>query len=314
MMFNMACKGKLINKALYTTLMVVICLQLLSTLERQVFDFLGYMWAPIIANTVQIICCILGCFGTYQMKAQYVAVYSTWSLMWLGWNIFVICLYLEVGVLNRNRDLFILTIGTKNKSWWLEHGIGCKITNNTWMNDNPVRTSRLIPPEEVVEGCLLDYYYVEVIHAGVQCLLALIGFTSSCVNISAFNEEEESSPQNVAREKASSANDELEFVKMYSNSSPSRRRYQSNDNMTLSYDNPGSEFPTLDRPPSYETSMRDSTTVDIYGADRRSVRSVRSIRSKASNKSKKNERREELPWVQITPSANSIDQPFRHYP
>jgi hypothetical protein len=41
-----------------------------------VFDFLGYMWAPIIANTVQIICCILGCFGTYQMKAQYVAVVS----------------------------------------------------------------------------------------------------------------------------------------------------------------------------------------------------------------------------------------------
>lgn len=191
-MFNMVCKGKLINKALYTTLMVVITLQLLSTLERQVFDFLGYMWAPIIANTVQIICCILGIFGTYQMKAQFVVVYSTWSLMWLGWNIFVICLYLEVGVLNRNRDLFILTIGTKNKSWWLEHGIGCKITNDTWMSENPVKTSRLIPPEEAVEGCLLDYYYVEVIHAGVQCLLALIGFTSSCVSISAFKEEEES--------------------------------------------------------------------------------------------------------------------------
>lgn len=115
---------------------------------------------------------------------------------------------------------------------------------------------------------------------------------------------------------ASSANDELEFVKMYSNSSPSRRRYQSNDNMTLSYDNPATEYPTLDRPPSYETSMRESTTVsDHYGADRRSVRSARSVRSKASNKSKtKSERREELPWVQITPSANSIDQPFRHYP
>lgn len=316
-MFSMVCKGKLINKALYTTLMVVITLQLLSTLERQVFDFLGYMWAPIIANTVQIICCILGIFGTYQMKAQFVVVYSTWSLMWLGWNIFVICLYLEVGVLNRNRDLFILTIGTKNKSWWLEHGIGCKITNNTWMSENPVRTSRLIPPEEAVEGCLLDYYYVEVIHAGVQCLLALIGFTSSCVSISAFNEEEESSKiPSYIRAHTSSANDELEFVKMYSNSSPSRRRYQSNDNMTLSYDNPATEFPTLDRPPSYETSMRESTTVsDHYGPDRRSVRSARSVRSKASNKSKtKNERREELPWVQITPSANSIDQPFRHYP
>lgn len=51
----------------------------LSTLERQVFDFLGYMWAPIIANTVQIICCILGIFGTYQMKAQFVVVVSCWS-------------------------------------------------------------------------------------------------------------------------------------------------------------------------------------------------------------------------------------------
>lgn len=73
----------------------------------------------------------------------------------------------------QNRDLFILTIGTKNKSWWLEHGIGCKITNVTWMTENAVRSSRLIPPEEAVEGCLLDYYYVEVIHAGVQCLLAV---------------------------------------------------------------------------------------------------------------------------------------------
>ena len=27
--------------------------------------------------------------------------YSTWSLIWLGWNVFVICLYLEVGVLSR---------------------------------------------------------------------------------------------------------------------------------------------------------------------------------------------------------------------
>ena len=33
--------------------------------------------------------------------------------------------------------------------------------------------SRPIPPEDVVEGCLLDYYYVECIHAGVQCLLAV---------------------------------------------------------------------------------------------------------------------------------------------
>lgn len=27
--------------------------------------------------------------------------YVVWNVLWLGWNIFVICLYLEVGVLNR---------------------------------------------------------------------------------------------------------------------------------------------------------------------------------------------------------------------
>ena len=65
-----------------------------------------------------------------------------------------------------------MNIGTRNKSWWLEHGIGCRISNDTWVDKEPV-AARKIPPEEFVSGCLLDYYYVEVIHAGVQCLLAV---------------------------------------------------------------------------------------------------------------------------------------------
>ena len=64
-------------------------------------------------------------------------------------------------------------MNTRNKSWWLEHGIGCKINNDTWVDKAPKDTSRPIPPEEYVEGCLIDYYYVEVIHAGIQCLLAV---------------------------------------------------------------------------------------------------------------------------------------------
>ncbi|VDH88698.1 Hypothetical predicted protein [Mytilus galloprovincialis] len=188
----MAFQGKCANTAMYTAMMVVILLQFLSTLERQVFDFLGYMWAPIIANFFQLICVIIGGFGTYQFRSKFITLYSTWSLIWLGWNVFVICLYLEVGVLSRNKDLYILNIGTKNKSWWLEHGIGCRITNTSWLDSSPTDSSRPIPPEDVVEGCLLDYYYVEVIHAGVQVLLALIGFVISCVNAYIFVEEEES--------------------------------------------------------------------------------------------------------------------------
>lgn len=41
------------------------------------------------------------------------------------------------------------------------------------MSENLVKISRFIFSEEVVEGCFLDYYYVEVIYAGVQCLLVV---------------------------------------------------------------------------------------------------------------------------------------------
>lgn len=190
----MTCKSaKCYSTAIYTTVLVVLSLQLLGTIEKQVFDFLGYMWAPIIGNFFQIICTILGIFGTYQYRPKFIAVYSTWSLLWLGWNIFVICLYLEVGVLNRNRDIHILNIGTKSKSWWLEHGIGCRINNDSWADMVQVDNDRIIPPEEFIEGCVLAYYYVEVIHAGVQCLLALTGFVCTCMAIYIFTEEQETS-------------------------------------------------------------------------------------------------------------------------
>lgn len=126
---------------------------------------------------------------------------------------------------------------------------------------------------------------------------------------------------------ASPANDELEFVKMYK--SPSRSSNMQGagrgqgvycDNQT--FDGVANEYPTLERPPSYETSMRDGTvtvTNNYYASDRQSVRSLRSVRSKASSKSKSNRTRDntrpkDLPWVQITPSSGSMDAPFRHYP
>ena len=53
----------------------------LSTVERQVFDFLGYMWAPIIANFFQLICVIIGGFGTYQFRSKFITV-----VRWLSWS------------------------------------------------------------------------------------------------------------------------------------------------------------------------------------------------------------------------------------
>lgn len=48
-----------------------------AALERQVFDFLGYQWAPILANFLHIMAVILGIFGTVQYRSRYLI------LVWL---------------------------------------------------------------------------------------------------------------------------------------------------------------------------------------------------------------------------------------
>lgn len=42
-----------------------------AALERQIFDFLGYQWAPILANFLHIMAVILGIFGTVQYRSRY---------------------------------------------------------------------------------------------------------------------------------------------------------------------------------------------------------------------------------------------------
>lgn len=65
----------------------------------------------------------------------------------------------------------MLNLGTGSYSWFLVNGYGCKATfsDNITIIDDPYRPRR----PELVENCLLDYSWVEVIHSGVQCLLAV---------------------------------------------------------------------------------------------------------------------------------------------
>lgn len=148
---------------------------------------------------------------------------------------------------------------------------------------------------------------------------------------------------------ATPVNDELEFVKMHTLTSNRGTPRQSPNHIpatNLAYESDSQSnqatseyqqtFPTLDRPPSYETSMKNTRNVNshYHATDRqsmrstrsarsaRSQRSTRSARSKGSTRSKRRqetrqERREDLPWVQITPSSsnlNSDNLPYRHFP
>ncbi|CAL4128308.1 unnamed protein product, partial [Meganyctiphanes norvegica] len=157
----------------------------ISTAERQVFDFLGHMWLPIIANFFNFIFVIFGFFGAYQYRTKYTIIYFVWLFVWVGWNAFVICFYLDIGVLDNSRDW--LNFGTGSASWWEVNGLGCKAiypTNLT--NIDPFRPIR---PQEVT-NCLVEYVYVETIHASIQCVFGFMGLCVSLYLIKVFSHEE----------------------------------------------------------------------------------------------------------------------------
>lgn len=167
-------------------LLTVCSLQLATTSLRQVFDFLGFMWLPMIANFLNFIFVIFGFFGAYQYKPKYILIYVIWLVAWVSWNVFVTCFYLNVGLLD-NRDDW-LNFGTGSASWWEVNGPGCRAvypSNLTGLD--PYRPLR---PERV-DGCLLDHQYVETLHAALQCLLAVMGVAVSLYLLAVLTEEDD---------------------------------------------------------------------------------------------------------------------------
>uniref|UniRef100_A0A8C0FP25 Sodium/potassium-transporting ATPase subunit beta-1-interacting protein n=2 Tax=Neoaves TaxID=3078114 RepID=A0A8C0FP25_BUBBB len=161
------------------TLVGFCCLQLVAALERQIFDFLGYQWAPILANFLHIMAVILGIFGTIQYRSKY--------LMMVGTNLSSTICASSSAPLLQDRD-FIMTFNTSlHRSWWMENGPGCLVT--------PVMNSNLAPEDHhviTVSGCLLDYQYIEVVSSATQIFLALFGFVYACYVSKVFLEEEDS--------------------------------------------------------------------------------------------------------------------------
>uniref|UniRef100_A0A8C5Q4J9 Sodium/potassium-transporting ATPase subunit beta-1-interacting protein n=1 Tax=Leptobrachium leishanense TaxID=445787 RepID=A0A8C5Q4J9_9ANUR len=140
----------------------------LAALERQIFDFLGYQWAPILGNFLHIIVVILGLFGTIQYRPRYIIVYTIWTAFWVAWNVFVICFYLEVGGLSKDTDLMTFNISI-HRSWWREHGPGClrKVV------PAPASTNLGDHSFISVTDCIIEFQYLEVIHSAVQILLSV---------------------------------------------------------------------------------------------------------------------------------------------
>ncbi|XP_020278006.1 sodium/potassium-transporting ATPase subunit beta-1-interacting protein isoform X2 [Pseudomyrmex gracilis] len=166
-------------------LLTICSLQLITTIERQVFDSLGFMWAPILVNFFNIIFVILGCFGAFQYRPKYIIVYCVWNTLWLGWNIFMICFYLNVGILDKDSD--ILNLGTGSFSWWYVNGPGCKAVYNVTEPElfRPARPTN-------VTDCVLDYEVIEILHAATQCVLGFMAIVGGICLSKVFLEEDDS--------------------------------------------------------------------------------------------------------------------------
>nr|XP_025720876.1 sodium/potassium-transporting ATPase subunit beta-1-interacting protein 4 [Callorhinus ursinus] len=157
--------------------------QLVTALERQVFDFLGYQWAPILATFVHIVMVILGLFGTIQYWPHYI-VYAVWANIWVTWNVFIICFYLEVGGLLKDSELLTFSLSW-HRSWWCEHGPGC-LREEPEAGLGPPDGQALVPGI----GCALEHGHAEALHSALQILLALLGFVYACHVVSVFTEED----------------------------------------------------------------------------------------------------------------------------
>ncbi|KAM4610428.1 sodium/potassium-transporting ATPase subunit beta-1-interacting protein 3 [Polymixia lowei] len=174
------CSGRCMLIFLFT-------LQLITALERQIFDFLGYQWAPIMINFLQIIMVILGLFGTIQYKPRCVILYLLWTLLWVGWNVFVSCLYLDLGGLSKESNILSLGVSS-HSSWWKDNGPGCEsrgLPSTGWQSQEN-------PEFITVLSCWLEYQYIEVLHCTVQLLISLLGFVYACYVVSTLSYEEDS--------------------------------------------------------------------------------------------------------------------------
>lgn len=152
----------------------------ISSIERQVLDFLAQMWLPIIFNFFSTIFTLIGLFGIYYKKPAHLSLYIMFQVISLSWNAFVIAFYLEVPPLSRDSE--ILNLGTGSRSWWESNGPHCLPQYNISSEYHYEPWYRPVQ----VHGCLLPFYAIETAQAAVHFILSLLAFFISIFQLITF--------------------------------------------------------------------------------------------------------------------------------
>ncbi|CDW56327.1 sodium:potassium transporting atpase subunit [Trichuris trichiura] len=145
--------------------LIAVVVNLALTVAREVFDFLSYLWFPIMVTFCNLLALVLALFGVAQSRSLLLAIVLFWIPLWILWNVFLTCFYLNVGGLDRDADLIWLNWSTSGRSWWYANAPECRVHYNQSLANL------------VVTNCLVPYYSIEVVIALVHCLSSfIVGF------------------------------------------------------------------------------------------------------------------------------------------
>ncbi|CAF0741927.1 unnamed protein product [Brachionus calyciflorus] len=202
---------------------IIIIINILFLVERSVFDFFGFMFSMIIADIIYLIFLVIGLFGALQFRVNYVVSLTLTTLLWIAWNIFIICVYLNIGNLNRY-DPVLLNLNTGRTSWWFTSSFSCKTEISSELEKlqiqeqlNLVRsiddsTSSIKTQSYKINSlflfntdpkykylnrfietnCLIPFHLVEIIHSGILILFGIFLIIFGLLLSNALNDEDDS--------------------------------------------------------------------------------------------------------------------------
>ncbi|CAG9759431.1 unnamed protein product [Ceutorhynchus assimilis] len=269
-------------------------LQMITVVERQVFDFLGFLWIPILVNFFELIFIIFGFFGAYQYRPKYIVAYLSWHLFWIAWNSFLICLYLDVAGLDHQTNK-VLKLDQTSDSWWKKNGMGCKVADVEDLK---------------YEGCLVDYRYMEIFHSGLQVVITILsGIVSICLSRT-FMEEDDTSSHKSTRKHSK------QRMSLYSIEFSSQL-----DNRPGESDNEFDHMPSSPKPMTPRRVKRRSV-MQRGSSGRHSTSSRRQTHSRSSTRSSRRmqnpvtkllEQQQKCQAYESTTSQSPIESPLPNY-
>jgi len=189
-------------RSIFTAILIM---NLILLVERSVFDFLGFMFGMMIADVLHLMFLIVGLFGSFQYRVNYVVTCVTWCLLWLGWNIFVVCNYLSIGSLDKYNPM-VLNLNTDKMSWWLVNNVGCTTepmsslnetkwamgpTSHSLVTSFKINESKATIDEFINRNCLLPFYWIEIIHSSILIFFSTLAIIFGLILGNAFNDEDD---------------------------------------------------------------------------------------------------------------------------